>query len=160
MTETEELIREALLCAMTEKYAKDISCWEYEPPYDVYSFRNRPNGYLFDRTIWGVEQFCLVRDNTVIGQVACQYDGDDLWVGWAQNPCFCGSGNGYLFVKRCVEELRRVKSHCGRIVLRVAVSNIRAIKAYEKADFVSIDTVKDEIAYTNNTEDFYVMENK
>jgi RimJ/RimL family protein N-acetyltransferase len=48
----------------------------------------------------------------------------------------------------------------GTIYLRVVAWNRRAIKAYEKAGFVYSETIQDEIAYTNNIEDFWVMENK
>lgn len=153
-------MKNAILVAMTEEYASEISRWEYEPPYDVYSFKGHPNGYLFEKEIWGKEQFCLIKDGDVIGQVACQSDGDDLWVGWAQNPKLCGKGNGHLFIVRCVEEIRREKNHYGRILLRVAASNLRAVKAYKKSGFIPVDTVSDEIAYSNRMEDFFIMEIK
>ena len=153
----DNLFENSSLCALTEEYAFEISQWEYAPPYDVYNFKGHPNGYLFDRSVWGTEQFCLVKDNAVIGQVACQRDGDNLWVGWSLNPKLCGGGNGSLFVKKCVSELCKIKNHNGSIVLRVAVSNQRAVKAYQKAGFEYAETILDEIAYTNRMEDFWVM---
>ena len=32
--------------------------------------------------------FCLVDGETILGQVACQLDGKDLWVGWSMAPKF------------------------------------------------------------------------
>jgi len=143
---------------LTEKTAAEISGWEYESPYDAYSFKGHTDDYLMDRSTWGTEQFCLVDDDIVIGQVACQYDGADLWVGWSMAPQLCGKGNGAAFVEKCVKELRRVKEHKGRIVLRVAAWNQRAIRAYQKAGFTYAETIQDEIAYSNHPEDFWVME--
>ena len=62
-----------------------------------------------DESTWGIEQFCLVGGGAILGQVSCQYEGDDLWVGWSMATQFCGKGNGAAFVGRCVEELCRVK---------------------------------------------------
>ena len=72
-------------------------------------------------------------------------------------PELTGQGNGAVFVKRCVQEIRRVKGHTGRILLRVSARNKRAIKAYQKAGFRYVKTIQDEIAFSNNIEDFYVM---
>ena len=140
-----------------EKSAEIISEWEYPHPYDVYNFKNKNNGYLFDRNLWGTEQFCLICGNDVIGQVACQYDNGNLWVGWSLAPVYCGIGNGYLFIGKCIEEIRRVKQYNGILNLRVAAWNERAIKAYKKAGFVYVKTITDEIANTNNPEDFHLM---
>ncbi|MBR2951162.1 MAG: GNAT family N-acetyltransferase [Lachnospiraceae bacterium] len=149
-----------ILIPMTKVMADEISSWEYESPYDVYSFKGRPNGYLMDDSTWGTEQFCLTDGGRILGQVSCQYSDEDLWVGWSMAPELCGKGNGADFVRKCVEELRRVKRHTGRILLRVASCNQRAIKAYQKAGFVYVETILDEIAYTGHSEDFWVMENR
>ncbi|MBR6748356.1 MAG: GNAT family N-acetyltransferase, partial [Clostridia bacterium] len=82
----------------------------------------------------------------------------DLWVGWSMAPELTGQGNGAAFVSCCVREIRRVKGHTGRILLRVSARNIRAIKAYQKAGFRYVKTIRDEIAFSDNMEDFWVME--
>lgn len=143
---------------LTGEAAAEIAQWEYGKPFDAYSFKNRPNGYLMNKSTWGTEQFCLVDKSEVLGQVSCQLEGGDLWVGWSLAPALCGKGNGAAFVKRCVEEIRSVTGHTGRILLKTAAWNRRAIKAYQKAGFVYVETVQDEIAYTNCVEDFWVME--
>jgi len=73
-------------------------------------------------------------------------------------PEFTGQGNGAAFVERCVHEIRRVKGHTGRILLRVSARNKRAIKAYQKAGFRYVETIQDEIAFSGLMEDFWVME--
>lgn len=45
----------------------------------------------------------------------------------------------------------------GSIYLRVAESNKRAINAYKKAGFIYEETIQDEIAYSNYSENFWIM---
>lgn len=73
-------------------------------------------------------------------------------------PQLCGKGNGAAFVEKCVKELRYIKGHTGRMMLRVAAWNQRAIYAYQKAGFNYVETIQDEIVYSNHMEDFWVME--
>ncbi len=143
---------------LTKETVAKISGWEYEAPYEAYSFKGHHDEYLLDESIWGVEQFCLTYDGILLGQVACQYEGDDLWVGWSMVPELTGQGNGAIFVERCVQEIRRVKGHTGRILLRVSARNKRAINAYQKAGFRYVETIQDEIAFSDHMEDFWVME--
>ena len=143
---------------LTKEIVAKISKWEYEAPYEAYSFIGHQDEYLLDESIWGVEQFCLACDGIILGQVACQYEGNDLWVGWSMAPELTGQGSGAVFVKRCVQEIRRVKGHTGRILLRVSARNKRAIKAYQKAGFRYVETIQDEIAFSDHMEDFWVME--
>ena len=142
---------------LTKDIAEEIAQWEYETPYEAYSIKGHHDEYLMDESTWGIEQFCLVGGGAVLGQVSCQYEGDDLWVGWSMAPQFCGKGNGAAFVGRCVEELCRVKGHKGRVLLRVSARNQRAIKAYQKAGFRYMETIQDEIAYSDCIEDVWVM---
>ena len=144
---------------MTEETALQISEWEYKPPLDMCSFKGRPNGYLMDKATWGTEQFCLLEQARLIGYVSCQLDKGMLWVGWSLSPKLCGRGEGHLFVEKCVQEIREIKRYKNPVYLRVAASNIRAIKAYQKAGFVLSEIIQDEIAYTNNIEDFWIMKN-
>lgn len=100
---------------LCQETANAIALWEYGPPYDAYNFKGTPNDYLFDTATWGDEQFCLMCSGEILGQVACQYEGTDLWVGWSMVPKLCGQGYGAAFVQRCVTELCRVKNHHGRM---------------------------------------------
>lgn len=152
--------RNCALQALTEKTVDVICQWEYDVPYNVYDFKGRPNKYLLKKDTWGKEQFCLMNDNEVVGQVACQFDNNDLWVGWSLAPKYCGKGLGHLFVLKCIEDIRKIKDYKGKIFLRVAAVNERAIKAYQRAGFVYDETIQDEVAYTNHVEDFWVMVNR
>ncbi|MGN0478130.1 MAG: GNAT family N-acetyltransferase [Hominenteromicrobium sp.] len=142
---------------LTKDAVKEIAHWAYEAPYDTYSIKGHNDEYLLDESTWGTEQFCLVYKDFILGRVSCQYEGDDLWVGWSMAPRLCGKGNGAEFVDRCVKELCRIKAHNGRVLLRVSARNIRAIKAYRKAGFRYVKTIQDEIAYSHRMEDFWVM---
>lgn len=152
------MFENGILKPLTIEIATEISNWEYESPYEAYSFKGHSSGWLMDEATWGKEQFCLISDETILGQVACQLDGIDLWVGWSMAPEFCGKGSGSEFIKQCVKEIRRITGHAGRIMLRVAAWNKRAIRAYQKAGFCYVETIQDEIAYSNHLEDFWVME--
>jgi len=151
-------IAKGILEPLTKEFVAKISQWEYEAPYEAYSFKGHHDEYLLDESIWGVEQFCLTNDGIVLGQVACQYEDRDLWVGWSMAPELTGKGNGATFVSRCIQEIRRLKGCTGRILLRVSACNKRAIKAYQKAGFRYVETIQDEIAFSDNIEDFWVME--
>ena len=146
-----------ILQPLSGKAAAEMANWAYEVPYDAYSFKGDQDDYLLDESTWGTEQFCLMDGETVIGQVACQFESGDLWAGWSMNPAMVGKGYGGIFVRKCVEEIRRAKKHTGRLLLRVAAWNQRAIKAYQKAGFTYLETIQDEIAYSGKTEDFWVM---
>jgi [ribosomal protein S18]-alanine N-acetyltransferase len=146
-----------ILSPLTNETADEISSWAYDCPYDVYDFKGRSNGYLFDEKTWGIEQFCLMDGSLVIGQVACQFEDHLMWVGWSLAPSLCNQGNGCSFIQKCIFELCKIKEYKGEILLRVAAWNERAIKSYEKAGFVYEETIIDEIAYSKKMEDFWVM---
>ena len=145
------------LLPLSQETVAEISQWEYEAPYEAYSFKGHHDEYLLDETIWGVEQFCLTYNGILLGQVACQHEGDDLWVGWSMAPEFTDQGNGAAFVTCCIKEIRKAKNHTGQMLLRVSARNLRAIRAYQKAGFCYVETIQDEIAFSGKPEDFWVM---
>lgn len=153
-----ELIDNSRLVGLDTDTAKQISLWEYKYPYDAYSFKGRENGYLWNKETWGTEQFCLLCKEIITGQVACQWEQGELWIGWSMAPAICGQGCGTVFVRKCIGEIREHFNYQDKLLLRVAASNMRAVKAYQKAGFQYIKTVKDEIAYSDNIEDFWIME--
>lgn len=152
------MFENARLEPMARVAAEEIRHWAYEAEYAAYNFEGAPDDWLMDEANWGTEQFCLVDGGAVLGQVACQAEGDALWVGWSMNPKLCGQGHGSEFVCKCVSALRERTRHSGRILLRVAAWNQRAIRAYQKAGFAYVETIQDEIAHSNHLEDFWVME--
>ena len=149
--------KNARMHALTDEFAYKISNWEYGVPYQRYNFKGRPNGYLMNKETWGTEQFCLLENNEILGYVSCQFENDKLWVGWSLCPDLCGKRTGHLFALKCIEEIRKQKRYNEEIYLRVAASNIRAIKAYQRAGFAFSEIIQEEVAYTNNIEDFWIM---
>ena len=143
---------------LTKEIIHEISHREYEEPYGAYSFKGHHDEYLLDESTWGIEQFCLRYNDVILGQVACQNEENALWVGWSMAPELTGKGSGAAFLTRCVQEIRRTKGYSGRILLRVSARNARAIKAYQKAGFRYVETIQDEIAFSDNMEDFWIME--
>ena len=152
------MFEKGILKPLTKETAMEISNWEYEGPYEAYSFKGHPSDWIMKESTWGTEQFCLIDGETVFGHVSCQFDEDDLWVGWSMAPELCDKGRGGDFIKQCVKEIRRVTGHAGRILLRVVAWNNRAIHTYQKAGFRYVETIEDEIAYSNHLEEFWVME--
>lgn len=123
------------LVAVNDDIIEELLLWKYEKPYNIYNLHL--NNYLLNKDRWGNEQFALVNDGDVIGQVACQIIDDNMWVGWSLKPDLCGSGIGDLFIKKCIDELISLKKYSGEyIFLKVVDWNNRAIKAYEKAGFM------------------------
>ena len=151
-------VADGFLRPLCRDIVEEMAQWEYEAPYGEYSIKGHVDEYLLDESTWGTEQFCFMVDGLLVGQVACQFEGNDLWVGWSMAPRYCGLGYGAAFVERCVNELRQIKEHDGRVLLRVSARNNRAIKAYQKAGFSYVETIQDEIAYSNHMEDFWVMQ--
>lgn len=60
-------------------------------------------------------------------------------------------------VLKCTEEIKKRFNYEGSLYLRVAASNQRAVKAYQKAGFVYQKQIQDEVAYSNHIENFWVM---
>lgn len=153
----ENIFTNCKVSPLSEQYVSQICRWTYDPPYEEYSYLGYPTDWLMDRSTWGTEQFCMVSGETPIAHLACQFEGEDLWIGWSLAPALCGQGNGAAFVAVCVQRIIEQKAPSGRILLRVAARNKRAIKAYQKAGFTYLETIQDEIAYTDHLEDFWVM---
>lgn len=145
------------LLPLNHQSAHIISRWSYPPPYQAYSFAGQNDTWLMDASTWGTEQFYLTDGISVAAQVACQFFDGEYWVGWSLAPQLCGQGNGHRFVLRCLQELHRLLPLTDAVYLRVAASNARAVKAYQRAGFVYFKTIIDEIAYSNHPEDFFVM---
>ena len=71
-------VTKGILKPLSMKTANSIAQWEYEAPYEGYSFKGHQDEYLLDESMWGVEQFCLACDGILLGQVACQHEGNEV----------------------------------------------------------------------------------
>ena len=58
------MFENSILKPLTKEFVKEISNWEYESPYEAYSFKGHPTDWLMDEATWGTEQFCLITGHT------------------------------------------------------------------------------------------------
>lgn len=99
--------------------------------------------------------FCAVNDNDEICGVACienQY-GDGYLHNIAVNTALRKQGIGKILTDKCADFIK--SNGVNKIFLEVRVSNIPAIKLYEKIGFKIVATRKG--FYSNPTEDAYSM---
>ncbi|SFD08184.1 Acetyltransferase (GNAT) domain-containing protein [Bacillus sp. 491mf] len=131
---------------LTLEEAREINTWQYEAPYELYSFTGKDETLkeLLDGTYYGVcdEQdefigyFCF-GDNAQVpgGRDAKLYTGERIVdIGLGMKPALTGKGLGISFLQAGLrfakEEFRPEK-----IRLSVAVFNERAIHLYMKMGF-------------------------
>jgi len=129
---------------MTERHAKEICTWRYDPPYDLYNWDSWStmvrNGYEFANPDIRRRQYRAV---TAEGYGLCGYAQlfpmlNVTRIGLGMRPDLCGRGYGPFFVRAVVRQARR-EAPGKEIDLEVLATNIRAIKAYEKAGFTITD---------------------
>lgn len=131
---------------MNEQHAEEVCRWRYKPPYDVYN--NEPWETLkrleieFGDPKLRKEQYAAIideHDGELVGYAQFFPIVGVTRLGLAMRPDLCGDGIGPSFVRLLVEEARRRKPQ-DEIDLEVLIWNIRARRAYEKADFKLTDT--------------------
>ncbi|MDK8194775.1 GNAT family protein [Paenibacillus sp. UMB7766-LJ446] len=130
---------------MQEEHAELICDWQYDPPYNIYSWlpweqmkalevefgdpQLRKEQYAVvlgeDHQIWGFAQYFPLEGVTRIGL--------------GMHPERCGHGQGTAFVSAIVKEALR-RNPANEIDLEVLTWNERAIRVYLKAGFVTQDT--------------------
>lgn len=129
---------------MTEKDAIALCSWKYEPPYDLFNFKD------WDTMVAQAEEFGdprirdsqyrCVRDQqeALAGYVQFFPIGDWIRLGLGLRPDLCGQSFGLSFVEAAVLEASRLHPHA-RIDLEVLTWNERAIQVYINAGFVIRD---------------------
>lgn len=131
---------------LEEVTAKMIAAWQYEPPYQLYSFQDHPQTLqeLLYGNYYGVTQagrgligyFCYGEAAQVpAGLLAGMYQADCLDMGLGLRPDLCGKGEGLGFVRAGMAYARGLTSRPLR--LTVAAFNQRAIRVYERAGFAT-----------------------
>jgi ribosomal-protein-alanine N-acetyltransferase len=130
--------------SMSDKEARKIAAWKYEPPYAFYDMAKDPEDLeellapdkrkdYFSATSDGVlvGYFCFGRDARVSGG---DYSGEAVDVGLGMRPDLTGKGLGLSFLESGLGFARERFSPT-RFRLSVAAFNERAIKVYERAGF-------------------------
>jgi len=134
-----------IVAPLSEQWAEQLCSWQYEPPYDFYTWRNwdqmRQLGQEFGDPVIRSLQYAAVLDTS--GYLAGFAQFFPLLgvtrIGLGMRPDLCSQGLGYSFFQTIVHEARRRAPH-DELDLEVHEWNIRAIRTYEKAGFVIDDT--------------------
>ncbi|WP_338541235.1 GNAT family N-acetyltransferase [Paenibacillus tundrae] len=130
---------------MEEEHAQQICSWQYDPPYNIYSWLPWEQMKALEVEFGDVQ---LRKD-----QYAVIFGENDEICGFAQffplvgvtriglgmHPERCGHGQGVEFVSAIVQEAIR-RNPSNEIDLEVLTWNTRAIRVYEKVGFITQDT--------------------
>lgn len=147
---------------MTADYAARIARWQYDAPYDLYSFDGSEEarrellggGYYAvldaENEVYGY--FCFGADARIPVCEAGIYDAPLCDMGLGMAPDRCGAGGGTDFV-RAGAAFARASLGAGTLRLAVAAFNKRAVHAYESAGFAVTQTV----THARSKQPFYVM---
>ena len=145
---------------MTEKYAREISLWNYIGELEIYNLPSYEEMKLNNYNITKEENYdnyiCYTNDNKVIGYVNMKTVDNNIYLGIGIKPEYCGRRFGFLFINDAINEIKK-KYPNYKIILEVRSFNKRAIKCYEKSGFKIKDKVikKDRL---NNLCEFVYME--
>lgn len=125
---------------MTEEHGSIVCGWRYDPPYDVYNFRDwellLSHDEEFANAAIREEQFRSVvnEQGELCGFVQLFPLVGITRLGLGMRPDLCGQGIGGLFMDVILGEARR-KAPSNLIDLEVLAWNERAYKVYERAGF-------------------------
>lgn len=143
---------------MTEKYAKEITHWKYEAPYDFYNlnsstikeFLENEYAYVFDKNQGLVGFFCIGEAAQVpAGHKFGAYPEGFVDVGLGMKPELTGKGNGSSFFSFILNQIP-MNAHTS-FRLTVAKFNQRAIRLYQKSGFVPA------VEFKHNSTEFITM---
>ncbi len=147
---------------MTADYAACISRWQYDAPYDIYSFDGSEEtrqellggGYyaVLDAQNELYGYVCFGADARIPVREAGVYDAPLCDMGLGMAPDRCGGGGGTDFV-RAGAAFARASLGADTLRLAVAAFNTRAVRAYEGAGF----TVAQTVTHARSGQPFYVM---
>lgn len=127
---------------MDQQEAEEYLRWSYAEPYDFYntpvaSFSECLTAIL-DPTS-GEDLYAVYREGRYFGIFSYKINGQSLELGLGMRPEECGKHQGVLFTALGVAFARSQLRHRGKIWLRVADFNQRAIRTYETAGFTEVE---------------------
>lgn len=147
---------------MTEQNAIDVLTWKYEKPYDFYN--NVLSGDAILELQDGSYKTIHNQNNDVIGffcigksaQVPNNrqeeiYPEDYIDIGLGMKPELTGKGKGFTFLSTILNDIQKDNPN-KKLRLTVANFNKRAIRLYEKFDFIPAHE------FTNERATFITME--
>jgi [ribosomal protein S18]-alanine N-acetyltransferase len=122
---------------MSDGDAREISRWQYEPPYDFYdatSDQDDLEELLDPERREGTYFSAFDERGSLVGFFQFEVGGETVDVGLGLRPRLTGRGLGVGYLLAGLE-FARERFSPGRFTLSVATFNERAIKAYERAGF-------------------------
>ncbi|MDQ2715481.1 MAG: GNAT family N-acetyltransferase [Chloroflexota bacterium] len=131
------------IISMTAENAHMIAAWHYTMPYDFYDMASDPEDLaeFLDPQSWPESCYAVhdERDALVGFFNYRRVDVGEVEIGLGLCPDLTGQRLGLVFVQAGVA-FAHTHFSATRIGLRVATFNTRAIRVYEQAGFVSLDT--------------------
>jgi ribosomal-protein-alanine N-acetyltransferase len=127
---------------MLDEEARTIAAWRYEPPYSFYDADADPSdlALLLSEEIREGRYFSTFDEHgAIVGFFEFKRDGSDVVVGLGLRPDLTGRGLGLRFVQAGLA-FARERFQPTWFRLSVATFNERAIRVYERADFVPLRT--------------------
>lgn len=130
---------------MTEVDAHQIASWHYPPPYDFYDFDQDPEDLaaLLDPLHWQAPYYAVFcGENELIGFFSLHQDAQDnqmVEIGLGLRPDLTGRGLGLAFLQAGLAFAQQ-QFFTGKWSLGVATFNQRAIRVYERAGFIPLNT--------------------
>ncbi len=128
---------------MDRARAEEYLAWRYDPPYEFY---NTPP-HALEETLAeilcdnGIHYFSVLDESLLFGMYEYSFEGGAMEIGLGIRPQSTGQGKGRAFVESCIAFGRDKYAYRGKIVLRVADWNERAIYVYEQLGFVRIERI-------------------
>lgn len=143
--------------SMNDEYAKQISFWQYEDEYQIYNLPSfeemKKNNYRMVNPARSNDYICYVnKENEVVAYTSTKESEEGkifFWIGL--KPNFCGKGVGRYFLQ---DSLNRIKERYpdAIIYLEVQTWNLRAINAYKRIGFTTINTIMKKDCLGNDCE--------
>lgn len=126
---------------MSKDHAASYLNWKYEKPYEFYNTplhaRDEAYAEIFDDN--GVDFFSVLDEKEdLFGIYEYSFSKGIMEIGFGIRPQSTGKGYGKCFVKECMNFGRRYYNYDGKITLRVADFNERAIYLYKSIGFIEV----------------------
>lgn len=116
--------------------------WANDPVVRSNSFNTAPipyenhvkwfNKMMDDSTVL---QFILMDDDTPVGQIRLNVDGEEAGIGYSIGSEFRGKGYGLLILKLVKEEVKQNYPEIRRLVAKVKPGNVASNKIFQIANY-------------------------
>lgn len=129
---------------MKKEYANEIAYdWKYDGIYSFYDMTEDEEDLqeFLDENTWNKDCFAVISDEgELAGYYTFYFEDEIMWLGFGLKPGLTGKGLGGEFVTSGINfALKKFDYKKDYIMLAVATFNKRAIKAYEKIGFETVE---------------------